>query len=519
MKSKATQHAKEEYQRLRALSWEELWQGEAAQFDRAAGADRAGRVAVVRAVAVVFSESGPAGQRDAVRAWLRGLLRDPEEKVRRYAVAALPKIGTGAEEEAELLHMLRTSASPRERAAIAEGLAKIGGAGALDPSAGAGVLPLGTEQKIRASVARTERPAAIRFDRVLSGFDRLRIHLRGRRGLEQIVREEVEASARLAGKFRVVEVDRGLVAITPLAEWTLGDLFSLRCFGTAGFVLGLVKPEADPVEAIAGAIASPRSQRLFAALTDGAWRYRLGFEGKGHQRGAVRQVVERAYALCPEILNDAREAPWAIEVHPTAHGDSVELRPRLARDPRLFYRTDDVPAASHPPLAASMARLAGVEQDEIVWDPFCGSGLELIERALLGGVARVHGTDRDEQAIAISQANFAAANPPGVSAEFTRCDFRDFTAGRAGTISLIITNPPLGRRIRIPNLRGLFEDLFAAAVTVLRPGGRLVLTNPLRMETMPPSLKLESRRVVDLGGFDCRLEVYRKSAGPLRGAR
>jgi 23S rRNA G2445 N2-methylase RlmL len=232
----------------------------------------------------------------------------------------------------------------------------------------------------------------------------------------------------------------------------------------------------------------------------------------------VRDVAERAYALCPEILNDARQAPWAIDVHPTPHGDSVELRPRLARDPRQFYRTDDVPAASHPPLAACMARLAGSAEEEVVWDPFCRSGLELIERALLGGVRRVHGTDRDPRAIAISRANFAAVQVPGVEARFTCCDFREFaqTAGiEPGSVSLVISNPPLGRRLRIPNLRGLFVDLFRAAATVLRPGGRLVVTNPFRMDDVPPGLRLESRQMVDLGGFDCRLELYRRTASPL----
>jgi hypothetical protein len=59
-------------------------------------------------------------------------------------------------------------------------------------------------------------------------------------------------------------------------------------------------------------------------------------------------------------------------------------------------------------------------------------------------------------------------------------------------------------------MRGLFADLFDVAVKVLRPGGRLVFANPLRMGPTDPSLKLKYRQVVDLGGFDCRLEMYLK---------
>jgi tRNA G10 N-methylase Trm11 len=162
-----------------------------------------------------------------------------------------------------------------------------------------------------------------------------------------------------------------------------------------------------------------------------------------------------------------------------------------------------------------MARLAGRVRHEIVWDPFCGSGLELIECALLGGVERIHGTDRSAAAIAIARGNFAAAKVDPLPAEFTCCDFRDFAASaglRPNSVSLVITNPPMGMRVPIPDLRGLINDLFIAAATVLRPGGRLVFANPLSLETPHPSLQLQFRQAVDFGGFDCRLEMYHKRA-------
>jgi tRNA G10 N-methylase Trm11 len=191
----------------------------------------------------------------------------------------------------------------------------------------------------------------------------------------------------------------------------------------------------------------------------------------------------------------------------------VELRPRISPDPRHAYRLDDVPAASHPPLAACMARLAGRQENEIVWDPFCGSGLELIERALLGGVTRLIGTDLSDQAVAIAKRNLTAAQPGFTGARFICGDFRDVAREEnLSGLTLIVSNPPLGRRVPIRNLRGLFEDIFAVAAKVLAPGGRLVITNPFRMESPQPSLKLLSRQVVDLGGFECRLEAYRKTA-------
>lgn len=159
-----------------------------------------------------------------------------------------------------------------------------------------------------------------------------------------------------------------------------------------------------------------------------------------------------------------------------------------------------------------MARLAGRVNDDVVWDPFCGSGLELVERCLLGGVQHVYGTDRSPDAIAIAKNNFAAARTESIPATFTCCDFRSFASSEAGQrgATLIITNPPMGKRVHVDSVRKLIEDLFSTAAKVLRPGGRLVFANPLRVKVPHPSLRLLSSQVVDLGGFNCRLQKYVK---------
>jgi len=290
-------------------------------------------------------------------------------------------------------------------------------------------------------------------------------------------------------------------------------LYSLRCFGAVGFV-----PSSNPaesVEALASVITSPLARRVLQTFTEGSIRYRLNFIGKGHQRGAVRLLAGRVYAMCPEILNDARNVTWTMDIQPGGRGGPVELRPNLTPDPRFYYRRQDVPAASHPQLAACMARLAGRVENEIVWDPFCGSGLELVESALLGGVRGIHGTDLSAEAIAIARDNFAAARIKPVPANFACCDFRDYAAGEnlgPNSASLIITNPPMGMRVPVSNLRGLMADLFDVAAKVLRPGGRLVLANPVSISKQSQFLQLQSLQAVDFGGFDCRVEKYLKGA-------
>jgi 23S rRNA G2445 N2-methylase RlmL len=292
----------------------------------------------------------------------------------------------------------------------------------------------------------------------------------------------------------------------------------MRCFGTAAFVLGNTDHanETDSVEALATVITSSLARLLLQTFTQGAIRYRLNFVSKGHQRAAVSSLANRVYARCPDILNDGQKVTWTVDIYPNGRGYMVELRPNMTPDPRFSYRQKDVPASSHPPLAACLARLAGRIGQEVIWDPFCGSGLELIESALLGGVRSAYGTDRSAEAIAIAQNNFAAAKVNSVPAKFMRGDFRDIAASQvlgAATVTLIITNPPMGMRVPVPDLRQLIEDLFHVAGKVLKPGGRLVLVNPLSLKAPPPRLKLQFQQTVDMGGFECRVEKYVKVAG------
>ncbi len=405
MEPRERARAKELYKKLRCLPWQELWSVEVPRFNARSAEEREKTVAVIRAVGVVFAESGNPGDKGAVREWLWGLLQDPSEKVRRYAIAAMPKIGVGADDERKLLSVLRAATEQREKKFLTRTLGRIGGRATLE----AGVT-VDVEQKVKASMARRDAPSAIHVQGVAVDFKELRINLRGRAGLEQIVGEEVEERRRKEGKFRVVEIGAGRVTIAPAAPFTLGDIYAMRCFGAAGFVLGHAggDDEAESIEALAAVITSPLSRRLLQTFTTGAIRYRLNFAGKGHQRAAVARLAGQVYARYPEILNDARRVTWTVDIFQNSRGHLVELRPNMTPDPRFSYRQQDVPAASHPPLAACLARLAGRVGDEVIWDPFCGSGSELVESALLGGARRVIGTDRSAEAIRIAQANYAS---------------------------------------------------------------------------------------------------------------
>jgi hypothetical protein len=89
MKNARANAAKDLYKQLRRLTWVELWVKHVNSFNNADQVSRSQNAGLVRAVGVVFSESGPHSQLNEVASWLRSLLKDPDEKIRRYALAAL----------------------------------------------------------------------------------------------------------------------------------------------------------------------------------------------------------------------------------------------------------------------------------------------------------------------------------------------------------------------------------------------------------------------------------------------
>jgi len=78
-------------------------------------------------------------------------------------------------------------------------------------------------------------------------------------------------------------------------------------------------------------------------------------------------------------------------------------------------------------------------------------------------------------------------------------------------VSLIISNPSMGRRVtRDGNLGGLLDAFLANAAPSLVPGGRLVWLSPFADRTAASArrlgLKVTRYEAVDLGGFSAELQ-------------
>lgn len=435
--------------------------------------------------------------------FLEALLRavdDPDPKCRRIVFRALGNLAD-ARAETPLLAQLAREQAPEQRA-IVEALGKLGtelseGVLAALDTPDAELVRIGARARVLIA-RRRERvaPSALAFEHPLER--EAPVALLCRSGLSHLLADELRALSP-----HVVSPSR----VDVRARSSLGDLLAARIALEFAVVIPLDGRIADPAARVIQALLSEDARRVLRAWTLGKPRFRLEFPG-GHRRALTWKIAERVGA--EGLVNDSREWTWTARVSPEC--DEIQLLPRLTPDPRFAYRVAEVPGASHPTIAAALSRHAGVRADDVVWDPFVGSGLELVERARLGPYERLLGSDVEPRALDAAAKNLGSARV--TRAQLSRGDARTFAPSG---IRLIITNPPMGRRVtRDGSLGALLDGFVPHVARVLEPGGRMVWLSPDERRTdelaRAAGLRVHSGPEVDLGGFGARLQTYERPA-------
>ncbi|GII64272.1 hypothetical protein Skr01_43570 [Sphaerisporangium krabiense] len=159
---------------------------------------------------------------------------------------------------------------------------------------------------------------------------------------------------------------------------------------------------------------------------------------------------------------------WRVAVEDDQATLAVRIAPRpLHRRP---YKQASVPGTLHPPVAAAMARLAGLDGARTVLDPCCGAGTLLAEARAVASLPRLLGVDHDPGAVRAAARNAAGG---------TRVGWAVADAGRlplpSGHVDRVLVNPPWGRQVRGAGLlsrgdRALWDELARVVV----PGGVVV---------------------------------------------
>jgi hypothetical protein len=178
----------------------------------------------------------------------------------------------------------------------------------------------------------------------------------------------------------------------------------------------------------------------------------------------------------------SRGVPDALSWRLTVAGDEAVLALRIAGRPlhRRAYRTRTVPGSVHPPVAAALVRLAGVEPGMTVLDPCCGAGTLLLESP-----GRRLGFDVSRVALGHARANGLA--DVGV-ADAGRLPVAD------GSVDRVLVNPPWDRQAHpCAGLAVAPDRLWHSIRRILRPDGAVAALLPgphlprcLRVTTVLP---------------------------------
>lgn len=476
-------------------------------LERFAGARPPMRGRLVKLVGRLLAVPALGPRAEATWQWVLGRLEDDDAKTRRNAILLMGRSPLPVSEDA-LLASWEREERVDHRVSVAQSLGRVGGAKTRS-----------LMQRVASGDPRLQKAieqASLMVERTMHRGTGSAVEPRGvpraaanveltcKRGLESMLAAEFDASwgPTIMGPGRVRVMLSG----------SLETIFRSRLFQSMAFVIApVMKPAGgDVADAVVQAVLSPGSLRILESFTQRTIRYRVEWAEGGHRRALTWRVVSRIAALCPALVNDPKDSTWEVLVREMPDRVQVLLRPRKLSDPRFGYRRAEVAAASHPTIAAALARVAGVSADDVVWDPFVGSGLELVERGRLGPYARMEGRDLDASALEAARQNLAG---------FTRVSLVQGDALDAAPegVSLILTNPPMGHRVGFgQDVGGMLERFVAHAARSLVPGGRMVWLSPIeprvRQAGVRTGLRLTRWQRIDLGGLDVELQRLERPA-------
>ena len=149
----------------------------------------------------------------------------------------------------------------------------------------------------------------------------------------------------------------------------------------------------------------------------------------------------------------------------------INRKEYLARDPgkRPVFR----PGSMKSEFAKAMVNLSQIKQNELLYDPFCGSGGMLIEGLTLDAFSI--GSDIDYEAIQAARANLSALRK-----DYYMLFISDSRSIPLHEVDAIVTDPPYSIQSSThgEDVRVLIERFLHEARNVLKDSGRIVLSAP-----------------------------------------
>lgn len=240
----------------------------------------------------------------------------------------------------------------------------------------------------------------------------------------------------------------------------------------------------------------------FSVYGDGEFNKKdLGIKIKNYfssQKLSSRFVISREKTLSSVIITQNKLLKRGVEIVGLKKDGQVFIGETLAVQPfkdlslRDFGRParDDLSGMLPPKLAMTMINLAQLNSDEdIIIDPFCGSGTVINEAALIG-YKNLFGSDISKRAVDDTYTNFSwLKDLYKIENVKLKLAIRNVLALskfiKSESADAIITEPFLGPQRGMINFKAIIselETLYSGALKefqkVLKPGGKVVMVWP-----------------------------------------
>lgn len=277
---------------------------------------------------------------------------------------------------------------------------------------------------------------------------------------------ELEAVLALDGPdSRIVEVD-GLVAIVEASD----PKFLAKRLALSHTILE--QWWSGPTNHLAAALAGREAGGTFAVRprrTEGA---QPDVVASDLAREVGTGILGKVDLKNPEV--DVRILLGPERAHAGRLVAEVDRKGYEAR--HVKHRSHFAPVSLHPRYARTLVNLARVKKDDLVADPFVGTGGLVIEAALVG--ARVVAGDLDARMAAGTRMELDRIGATTARVE-TR-DVGDLPALLGEPADAILSDPPYGRSSTTNReaMDALYDRFFEAAHAALKPGGTLAVIFP-----------------------------------------
>lgn len=204
------------------------------------------------------------------------------------------------------------------------------------------------------------------------------------------------------------------------------------------------------------------------------------------------------------LINDGRDPHWEI----VGVGGKVVLVPRKFIDSRFEWRNSLLEGASDPTIASALVCFAEIGPNDVVYDPFCGAGTELVLSKKIANAKTLIGSDRDEKAVASARDVLKKAE---MSADLFCADAISFDLKAC---DVVISNPPFGMRTSRGAARDILEQFFSVVSRKLSPRGRIIILSHAPSSTRQwahdAGFVLTKHMMVRLGNMPCEIQRFER---------